>query len=203
MKFTIYALLLFVTTTTFSFASSGFCRSTCAEEVRIFRKFSKEDVPLAHMALSHVYLLGNGVDESHSRGIYYLKKAALLDFSPAHYQLGLYYMYGMYVDQDFELAEKWMEKASRSDVRDSVTIRNKLVAILDGSEPPVEIKQPEVQESIKNEILYDKEGKEIERITVSTNMAYAHVVDTLKNMNCSHCRGHRVVFGFVPYIMPE
>ncbi|OBT06776.1 hypothetical protein A9267_12795 [Shewanella sp. UCD-FRSSP16_17] len=202
MKIIIY-VMLFVSTTSFSFASSEFCETTCAEEVRAFRQYSKENVPLAHMALAHVYMLGNGVDVSHSRGIYYLKKAAQLDFPPAHYQLGLYYMYGMYVEQDFKLAEKWMEKASQSDLRDSIVMRNKLESILDGSEPPIEIKQPAAQESIKKETLYDKEGREIERITVSTNMAYSHVVDTLKNLNCSNCRGHRVVFGFVPYILPS
>jgi len=71
------------------------------------------DVDAAY-ELAELYRLGNGVEQSETYAVKWLRKAAEQDHSSAQCRLGFAYMDGKGVEKDYALAEKWFRKSAKN-----------------------------------------------------------------------------------------
>ncbi len=66
----------------------------------------------AQNALSYLYFNGLGTQQSHTKGLEWLRKAAMLKSARAQYDLGMFYLQGNHVTQNYKAALQWLQKAS-------------------------------------------------------------------------------------------
>jgi TPR repeat protein len=97
-------------------ALQSYCFSDCVHEATFLKKYANQGSSLAEFALAILQIKGVGMEKNIKRGLIRLKKSAKNSEPAALLQLAHFYHYGMYYDQDFDLAEKYYLQAINKDV---------------------------------------------------------------------------------------
>jgi TPR repeat protein len=177
-------------------AGTEVCDGNCKKEINVFKRYIKQDSPLAHMAMGHVYIMGNGVEVDTDKGLRYIKKAAKMEFGPAAFQLGYFYYHGMYVEQDFSLARRWLSKAAKKGIHNA----EKLMVKLDGPDAEDNIKAELAETARQKKAARERQkDDQIERVVVHANNTYAEVIDSIRYLAGERTADMRAA-GTVPYV---
>ncbi|MFT5163072.1 MAG: TPR repeat protein [Alteromonadaceae bacterium] len=176
-------------------ASTGFCDGDCSKEIHLFKVYAKQDSALAHMSLSHVYIMGNGVEVDIDRGVRHLRKAVALDFDPAYYQLGYFYYHGMYVEQDLEQAKIWLTKAAKGHIRNAKALLARMDNVGSGEQLKAELKAEQAQKNARR-----ASQPKVERIKITPSNTYNDVISSIRFLAGERGASARAA-GAIPYVL--
>lgn len=168
---------------------SQHCQSDCTYELNMFKKYARKDSGLAEYMMGVMFITGQGTDKNIEAGVRHITKAALKKEPSAEFQLGYFYLYGVYVEPDIEKAEVFLTRAKKSGVRKAKEHLDRIHEIRN--------KQFKKKETLSvNKVLEEKGTKnkntsitKMEVIRVFAGLNYSDIIYAAEQQTCKNAWG--------------
>jgi len=167
------------------------CERDCKMEYQFFKRYAKEGSSLASLSLAIMNYRGHGRDVDVSTANRLLLKAAREEEPVAMYQLGYFFMFGLYVEQDFTRAMMWLKRASNHRIGNAEQLVGLLENHLNGVKSDKDESAMKVlaTKAVMAQQMYEQlpnnmPKNAVERITVVHSFDWSHALVIAKQQTC-------------------
>ncbi|WP_299267226.1 hypothetical protein [uncultured Psychrosphaera sp.] len=167
---------------------TSFCDSDCVYEYQRFRSLAQKDSGLAEYMQGLMLITGQGTDKNIDSGVRFIKRAAQKHEPSAQYQLGYFYLYGIYFEPNLEKAKKLLTMANKHNIK----IAKKHLEVINKIEKAPLIKnintkvKPLTTNNKQPTIKEDLSDLKFETITVTYTPNYSDIIYAAEQQICKN-----------------